>query len=413
MCIGNSSNIVLDFMMKKNKTLFLINSFGLRSETFISDQIAYYMDKAEVNIWCKYGKSENSITSFRFPDFKNRFLFVLRNIKFLKFSDLFKFFGRINNLSYYLNLELFYYIFFIRKFRLEADYDTIYAHFGMNGKLAEELMYFKVLRAKKLFTHFHGLDLLPTKYSPKYYHGLFTNASGIICGSKYAFQQLVTLKNKNQNTVIIPCGVNNQIFQEEFMTRKTPSSRLNMISVGRFIEWKGMIRFVELSTLLLSKGFTDFHIQLIGNGSEFERIKKLIEEKELQKYIELLGALPHEQVAEKISDADVFVYLGITDRDGRAETQGVVILEAQYSGLPVISTKVGGVHEYIEEGRTGFVFGEHDIAGIADKLIELSKDKELIRSLGKQAHVFINENLTQEILLEKNYNHVIKNQCSQ
>lgn len=394
-------------MMKTNKVLFIINSYGARSETFITDQINYFTERAEVSIWCKSGKSEGSlITSFHFPDFKKRFLFVCKNIRFLRLADISKLFGRLSNVNYYLNLELFYYLFYIRKFKLKTDFDIVYAHFGMNGKLAEELIYFKALRTKKLFAHFHGLDLLPTKYSPHYYRGLFKNTSGIICGSKYAFQKLLDLENSNSNTVIIPCGVNDQIFKTEFNLNRTTSNVIQIISVGRFIELKGMIRFVELATSLLSKDFKDFHVQLIGSGPELQKVKSLIEEKGLENYIQLMGVLPHSEVAQNINDADLFVYLGIVDREGRAETQGVVILEAQYAGVPVISTKVGGVHEYIEQGKTGFVFGEDDIEGIANKLIELSNDRRLLRDLGNQAHVFIKENLTQSILLEKNYKQV-------
>ena len=394
--------------MEKQKILFLINSYGSKSETFIADQISYYREKSEVFIWSKSGdfpQKQNGI-SFRFPNFSKRILFSFINIKFIRLQDGYHFMKRIGNLKYYSNFELLYYLIFIRKYKVDSCFDIVYAHFGMNGKLAEELQYFNILKTQKLYTHFHGLDLLSSIYSKHYYHQLFRNASGIICGTKYALTQLNLLGNKNRNTEIIPCGANDEIFSNKPDNIQKSSSKIQIISVGRFIKFKGMIRFIDLAKTLVRNGLNEFHIELIGNGPEFENVEQLIFENKLEEYINLTGALPHQEVSDKIASSDVFVYLGITDDNGREETQGVVILEAQYCKLPVITTKVGGVYEYILENETGFVFDKEDIQGIALKIIALSNDKEKMNKIGENAHQFVKANLTQSILLEKNFNHI-------
>lgn len=389
------------------KILFIINSYGSRSETFITDQISFYRDRMHTEVWSKSGDTIiDGQTSFKFPSLVKRWAFVLSNLKLIKLSDIFKILNRIQNLKYYFNAELLYYLIFIRKFKIDNKFDIVYAHFGMNGKLSEELIFFKELDVKRMFVNFHGLDLLSSSYSKKHYRHLFEKASGIICGSQYAYNQLAHLGNINKNTRVIPCGVNDSLFKSNFLLPKRHSEKIGIISVGRFVEFKGMKNFITLAMELLKMQFKDFHIQLIGTGPEFENIKATIQNQGLNNYIQLTGSLPHKDVSKKIYDSDVFVYLGIVDVNGRAETQGVVILEAQYSSLPIITTKVGGVHEYISEGKTGFVFEENDIAGIAKKIVYLQNNRKLLTDLGHSAHLFVKNSYTQKKLLEANFQFV-------
>ena len=61
------------------------------------------------------------------------------------------------------------------------------------------------------------------------------------------------------------------------------------------------------------------------------------------------------------------------------------ILETMAYGKPVLATNAGGIPEFMQDGGTGFLFGVGKVGDFAKKLLELSKDKELVKKLGANA----------------------------
>ena len=87
--------------------------------------------------------------------------------------------------------------------------------------------------------------------------------------------------------------------------------------------------------------------------------------------------------------SDLFVFPGIHDKHGRAETQGLVLQEAQAMELPVIVSDVGGMKYGMINDITGFVVEEKNIAGFVDKIELLIADKELRKEMGKQGRMVL------------------------
>ena len=69
--------------------------------------------------------------------------------------------------------------------------------------------------------------------------------------------------------------------------------------------------------------------------------------------------------------ADIFVHPSV--REGL----GIAPLEAMASGLPLISSTVGGIKDYAHDGETGFCLSPYDVDGFAKALMILSSDKSL------------------------------------
>jgi len=61
------------------------------------------------------------------------------------------------------------------------------------------------------------------------------------------------------------------------------------------------------------------------------------------------------------------------------------VLEAGASGLPIVSTRHGGIQEVVIDGETGFLVQEGDVEGMADRMIRLAKDPDLAARLGRAA----------------------------
>ena len=91
------------------------------------------------------------------------------------------------------------------------------------------------------------------------------------------------------------------------------------------------------------------------------------------------GSVTHDQVAESMASADVFLF------PSRTDTLGNVVLEAQASGLPVLVSDAGGPRENMNDGETGFVCQAHGPAGFGERLASLAADTPLRRQMSTAA----------------------------
>jgi len=94
------------------------------------------------------------------------------------------------------------------------------------------------------------------------------------------------------------------------------------------------------------------------------------------------GARSEAEVMAFLRKARVFALACTRDPDGGSDNLPTVIMEAMAAGLPVVSTRVAGIPEMIEDGVTGRVLAEHDVAGLAAALEEVLRDEPLARRHG-------------------------------
>jgi len=121
-----------------------------------------------------------------------------------------------------------------------------------------------------------------------------------------------------------------------------------------------------------------------GDGPGAAALRRLAAEK-LEGAALFLGQVPHNQMAAVYSASDLFAFPGIR------ESLGMVYLEAQAAGLPVLAYRNGGVPEVIQDGITGMMTPLHDEAAYADALERLIKDESLRRKMSEAAVRFVEQ----------------------
>jgi glycosyltransferase involved in cell wall biosynthesis len=126
----------------------------------------------------------------------------------------------------------------------------------------------------------------------------------------------------------------------------------------------------------------DFVCRIIGAGPLEKPLRDQIAHAGLVERVILEGAHSETEVIEFLRRAHVFALACVHDSEGGSDNLPTVIMEAMAAGLPVISTRVAGVPEMIEDGATGRLLNEHDITGLADALEALLKDAALARRWG-------------------------------
>jgi L-malate glycosyltransferase len=119
---------------------------------------------------------------------------------------------------------------------------------------------------------------------------------------------------------------------------------------------------------------------VIGEGEELGRLQKLSHELLLTNRIRFLGL--QRNVENYMQAADCFVCPSVW-----AEAAGLVNLEALGCGLPVVASATGGIPEFVEDGRTGFLYPVGDYKELAERIRRLVDAPELGSEMGMQARM--------------------------
>lgn len=173
---------------------------------------------------------------------------------------------------------------------------------------------------------------------------------------------------------------------KKFMPRELHETELPVIlSVGRFVEKKGYRYLVEACRLLREQGRA-FVCHIVGGGEQ-EPIRQLIQQWQLEDFVQLHSAVTQEELQEIYSRATVFALachiIDNGDRDGIPN----VLAEAMAMELPVVSTDISGIPELVESGVNGLLVPEKNPAALAAAMGKLLDDAALRERLGKAARV--------------------------
>jgi glycosyltransferase involved in cell wall biosynthesis len=158
-----------------------------------------------------------------------------------------------------------------------------------------------------------------------------------------------------------------------------------IIAVGRLIPKKGFSDLIRACGLLAERG-KSFRCEIIGEGPLAKELSNQIDELHLQNSVVLAGAMPQTQLRGRLAAANVFVLPSVIDPDGGMDNLPTVIMEAMATGLPVVSTNIGGIPEMIVENETGFLVQSGDVVAMADAIETVINDSSLAARLGKSGY---------------------------
>ena len=163
------------------------------------------------------------------------------------------------------------------------------------------------------------------------------------------------------------------------------SGPVRLVSAGRLIQSKRFDRFIQLVARLRLKLNCEVNGTIVGDGPLKDNLRERATALGLPpSAIELRGSLA--DLAPVYREADVFVMT--------SEYEGTpnVLLEAMASGLPVVSTNVGGVPEIVQHGQNGFLVDCDDDEGLCVALERLIRDPQLRTSVGQHGHAYVQAN---------------------
>lgn len=139
---------------------------------------------------------------------------------------------------------------------------------------------------------------------------------------------------------------------------------------------KGVYEWVEAIEELLRSGNNNIECRIGGNGEDRE-LAALVARKGLQPYIKVLGWVSGKEKQAALGSAQVYVL------PSHKEGMPVSVLEAMAYGMPVISTRVGGIPELVEDGITGFLTEPGNKSELQQYMKAFMDDPALIGKMGR------------------------------
>ena len=148
---------------------------------------------------------------------------------------------------------------------------------------------------------------------------------------------------------------------------------LKIVSVGRLIEFKGFHHLISACAGLKRRSVR-FELHIVGEGPWDERLRRLADEKDVGREVIFHGILGGDAVGQLLAESHVFALAAIVDGKGASDILPTVITEAMASGLPVVATRLAGIPEMVEHGKSGLLCAPGDESGLSDALERMAKE---------------------------------------
>jgi len=155
-----------------------------------------------------------------------------------------------------------------------------------------------------------------------------------------------------------------------------------ILSVGNLVERKGHDMVIRALPEIINK-VPNVHYIVIGRGSNENHLRKLARDLNIESYITFAGFIPDDDLGSYYALCDVFVMISreIPEK-GDIEGFGIVYLEANLFGKPVVAGRSGGVSDAVLNGQTGLMVNPNDPMDVANTVTRLLLDPDLAHRLG-------------------------------
>lgn len=240
---------------------------------------------------------------------------------------------------------------------------------------------------------FHGLDFgyaLKTKSKIRKLAKIGQSAEKIVVNSNFVKNRVIEKfphwTDKIQ--IVYPCpSLEDTVIDgnklKKLRQKYNSNSRPLIFTCARLVARKGQDMVIK-SLLEVIERVPNVLYLICGRGNYKIELEKLVKQYNLAKNVEFIDFISKEDLPYLYSLADVFVMPARELADMDVEGFGIVFLEANLYGRPVVAGRSGGMPEAVEDGRTGILVNPLSIEEISRAIISLLTDNELADKLGRQ-----------------------------
>lgn len=329
----------------------------------------------------KYFENQDGIRVYRFPFFSgNKLLIEYAKVPYLRM------------ILYYL-AGFFMTIYVVMKTRSRG----IHVHWAIPTGVIGAMV--NLLWGKPLIVTIHGSDLRLAMERQGVLRRLFVfvckRANHLSCVSEIQKKEMEAVGFREKDITVIPMGVDQEFIEARKRRNDKPKNQSFTILSNR-----NLLPIYNLSLLIQSiplvlKEEPQTRFLIAGNGLEREKIEKEVRDLNVDKSVQFLGSVPHEEMSGLLTKADIYVSTSLYDGTS------VSLLEAMAAGVFPIVTDITSNREWIRDGENGFLVPVNDEQYLANKIIDAIRDKGLLEKAREENRSISEEKTLWPVCIEK------------
>ena len=301
-------------------------------------------------------------------------------------------------LNLFLNYVSFWYYASKKVKKLETDYDLVYSYqlspissaapanwYGKHNKVPH-FLYCLDIWPESIIDNISSKSIV-YKLIAMYSRQIYQGASIIGVTSPSFINYLEELTGKpHEDFVYVP-----QHALEMPQTVKKNTEQLNILFTGNIgVSQNLEVLINAVETIRDKKGFK---ITIVGSGSDYERLTKLVAEKQINDVITFTGRLPKYRMPEFYATAD-FCFLSLRDEGAVSWTIPGKLQEYMSAGLPILAAINGDARFVVEDARCGVCVDYDDYQKLASTIEYYTTHKDELKVMGVNARAYYEKNFT-------------------
>ena len=189
--------------------------------------------------------------------------------------------------------------------------------------------------------------------------------------------------SKKMTAICQQAGFTQAVYLPHFVWSESysPVSELkNILFVGRLVKEKGVALLLQAFSLALVKN-NKLRLKIAGAGSELPQLQALADELGIKQAVTFLGWVDSEKLKQHYRECFVVVVPSLVE-----ESFSLVAGEALAIGRPIVAFASGGLPELVRDNINGYLAEKFDIKTLADQLLALSVDNNLVSRMSEQSY---------------------------
>ena len=319
----------------------------------------------------QYFEEQNEIKVYRFPFFAgNKLLIEYEKIPYLRM------------LLYYTNGFLL-----TMYAALRNRCNLIHVHWAIPTGLIG--VWVGALIRKPLVVTIHGSDLRMALEKSSFVRRLFIyvckKANHLNCVSEVQKKELERLGIPAKKISTIPMGID-AAFLETGKNREVESKNrpITILSNRNLLPIYNVSLLIRAIPIIL-KDEPETKFRIAGDGSERKALEREVKSLNINSSVEFLGRVPHEEMPNLLSQADIYVSTSL--HDGTS----VSLLEAMGSGVFPVVTDIPANREWITNGENGFLVPADEAESLASKIIDAIRNRELAEKSREENRLIVQQ----------------------
>lgn len=287
--------------------------------------------------------------------------------------------------------------------------------FGGSALVSPVIFLLGMLTNRPTVVYAHGLDLI---YQNPIYQRVIQFVMpkmDLVLTNSSQTKQIAEDKGVlTENTSVIHPG----IFSNEYKTDRSQTelkSKYNLdghkvlLYVGRLAKRKGVQEFVKsslpeivdrLEGLIFCVVGGDPEDSLMHKGNMRDVIKREADKQNIADHVRLFDWVERDVLLDMYALCDVFVLPAI-HIPGDMEGFGIVLAEANAAGKPVVSSRIGGIPDAVQDGKSAILVQPEDWKAFTKAILELLGDEVLRKEMGVNGQEFVSEELDWQVIGNK------------